>query len=128
MKLYINGVDVDRICETKTTPTKEEECKLYKKYPATKSWCDLIAFLINCNFLAFNVEQRFLTGEDILKSHPTGELYLVFNAIDMIKNTLNGESNVFTKLCFNVLDGKITTPDKKYASNSAILLHKHIFR
>lgn len=89
-----------------------------------RDWCNLIAWLLNCDELCFSALLERKTSDDIWKSNSNGELMFVGESIGFLTDILEqiievedlGTTKPLVESIFDILDGKEIEPDGKYGS------------
>ncbi len=76
------------IFDTETTGLNKENQKINIENKTIKNWCNLIAWLINCDDLRFFGKSKNRTAEDIFDSNDEGELFFLLEAIEWLRQIL----------------------------------------
>ncbi len=121
-KLFINGKEVE---PPSSGSYIEEIGEIDKRSSLSKNysydrWCSLIAFLINCDYLAYAPNKEPKTSKDIFNSNPYGELVFIGSCIQLLEHFLvkDGifEDKEKNKVLFVILDGNDVDPSIDYAT------------
>lgn len=105
------------------------QSNLIEKY-SYKSWCELIAFFINCDRLVVEPHRQLMTADDVFSSNSHGELFGVIQAVKFVSQFVEGkfESEELNKLLISILEGQEVTPDNKYCSGIGLKCITFLFR
>lgn len=98
------------------------------EYPSDR-WCELIAFMINCDILLDNPERANKTGDDIWNSNSRGELVFVAECVNVAQFLIDSKllkffgkrKNNLHKIALEILSGKSCAPDPLLASGMGLV-------
>lgn len=94
-------------------------------------WCELIAWMINCDNQFVGFTDKTYTGEMIWKSNSHGELFGVMTAIEFVKSVLkDGQvmESWYNKMCYKILEGHKEPVSIKYAGTIGMRCMKSLWR
>ena len=98
-----------------------------KEQYSSKDWCNLIAWLINCDNKLFQFNDKIYTADNCWNCNSHGELFGILGAIHDIQKIMNTKKPEF-KIWEKILNREIIEPDYKNASGLGMLCITQMWR
>jgi len=78
------------------------------------AWCNLVAFLINCDNELFKFTDKTFTAESVWHSNSHGELFGVYNCMEMARLTYENAGDILKPTLTKILAGQDIAPSKDF--------------